>query len=57
MGTIKPISRIGDAAHKEELQRLWLAWTDEAMPVMLNRRFTMLCRLLIRIGLRNNGLF
>jgi len=27
---IKPISQIADAAHKEELQRLWLAWTDEA---------------------------
>jgi lambda family phage portal protein len=27
---IKPISKIGDAARKEELQRLWLAWTDEA---------------------------
>jgi len=27
---IKPISKIADAAHKEELQRLWLAWTDEA---------------------------
>jgi len=27
---IKPISKISDAARKEELQRLWLAWTDEA---------------------------
>ena len=27
---IKPISKIRDAARKEELQRLWLAWTDEA---------------------------
>ncbi len=27
---IKPISKIGEAARKEELQRLWLAWTDEA---------------------------
>jgi len=27
---IKPISKIADAARKEELQRLWLAWTDEA---------------------------
>jgi len=27
---IKPISQIADAARKEELQRLWLAWTDEA---------------------------
>jgi lambda family phage portal protein len=27
---IKPISKIGDAVRKEELQRLWLAWTDEA---------------------------
>jgi len=27
---IKPISQIANAAHKEELQRLWLAWTDEA---------------------------
>jgi lambda family phage portal protein len=27
---IKPISKIGDAARKEELQRLWLDWTDEA---------------------------
>ena len=27
---IKPIAKIGDAARKEELQRLWLAWTDEA---------------------------
>ncbi|WP_127110217.1 phage portal protein [Pararhodobacter zhoushanensis] len=27
---IKPISKIGDATRKEELQRLWLAWTDEA---------------------------
>jgi lambda family phage portal protein len=27
---IKPISKIGNAARKEELQRLWLAWTDEA---------------------------
>ena len=27
---IKPISKIGDAKKKEELQRLWLAWTDEA---------------------------
>jgi len=27
---IKPISKIGDAGRKEELQRLWLAWTDEA---------------------------
>ena len=27
---IKPISKIGDAARKEELQRLWLAWTDDA---------------------------
>jgi len=27
---IKPISKIADAGHKEELQRLWLAWTDEA---------------------------
>ena len=27
---IKLISKIGDAARKEELQRLWLAWTDEA---------------------------
>jgi lambda family phage portal protein len=27
---IKPISRIKEAARKEELQRLWLAWTDEA---------------------------
>ena len=27
---IKPISKIADAALKEELQRLWLAWTDEA---------------------------
>ena len=27
---IKPISKIGGAARKEELQRLWLAWTDDA---------------------------
>ncbi|MBZ0130595.1 MAG: phage portal protein [Rhodobacteraceae bacterium] len=27
---IKPISKIADASRKEELQRLWLAWTDEA---------------------------
>ena len=27
---IKPISKIGDTVRKEELQRLWLAWTDEA---------------------------
>ena len=27
---IKPISKITDAARKEELQRLWLDWTDEA---------------------------
>ena len=27
---IKPISKIADAGRKEELQRLWLAWTDEA---------------------------
>jgi lambda family phage portal protein len=27
---IKPISKIADAARKEELQRLWLAWTDGA---------------------------
>lgn len=27
---IKPIAKIADAARKEELQRLWLAWTDEA---------------------------
>ena len=27
---IKPISKITDPARKEELQRLWLAWTDEA---------------------------
>ncbi|WP_323034911.1 phage portal protein [Pararhodobacter sp.] len=27
---IKPISKIADAGAKEELQRLWLAWTDEA---------------------------
>jgi lambda family phage portal protein len=27
---IKPISKIADAARKEELQRLWLDWTDEA---------------------------
>ena len=27
---IKPISKLGDAARKEELQRLWLAWTDDA---------------------------
>jgi lambda family phage portal protein len=27
---IKPISKIADAGLKEELQRLWLAWTDEA---------------------------
>ncbi|SNT09078.1 phage portal protein [Antarctobacter heliothermus] len=27
---IKPISKIADAARKEELQRLWLTWTDEA---------------------------
>lgn len=27
---IKPISKLADAAQKEELQRLWLAWTDEA---------------------------
>jgi len=27
---IKPISKIADAVRKEELQRLWLAWTDEA---------------------------
>jgi lambda family phage portal protein len=27
---IKPISKIADAARKEELQRLWHAWTDEA---------------------------
>ncbi|MGI3212905.1 phage portal protein [Roseovarius tibetensis] len=27
---IKPISRISDPARKEELQRLWLDWTDEA---------------------------
>ncbi|RBI69901.1 phage portal protein [Roseovarius sp. TE539] len=27
---IKPISKISDPARKEELQRLWLAWTDEA---------------------------
>jgi lambda family phage portal protein len=27
---IKPISKIADATQKEELQRLWLAWTDEA---------------------------
>ena len=27
---IKPISKIADASSKEELQRLWLAWTDEA---------------------------
>ena len=27
---IKPISKVGDAVRKEELQRLWLSWTDEA---------------------------
>jgi len=27
---IKPISKIANPARKEELQRLWLAWTDEA---------------------------
>ena len=27
---IKPISQIAEAARKEELLRLWLAWTDEA---------------------------
>ena len=27
---IKPIAKIDDADRKEELQRLWLAWTDEA---------------------------
>jgi capsid protein len=27
---IKPISKLTDAARKEELQQLWLAWTDEA---------------------------
>ena len=27
---IKPISKIADPARKEELQRLWLGWTDEA---------------------------
>ncbi len=27
---IKPSSKIADAARKEELQKLWLAWTDEA---------------------------
>uniref|UniRef100_UPI000E0D3202 phage portal protein n=1 Tax=Alkalilacustris brevis TaxID=2026338 RepID=UPI000E0D3202 len=27
---IKPISKIGDAGRKEELQGLWFAWTDEA---------------------------
>nr|WP_111405453.1 phage portal protein [Phycocomes zhengii] len=27
---IKPISKIGDAARKEALQRLWLDWTDAA---------------------------
>lgn len=27
---IKPISKIADADRKEEVQRLWLAWTDEA---------------------------
>lgn len=27
---IKPISKLADGARKEELQRLWLAWTDEA---------------------------
>lgn len=27
---IKPSSKIADAAKKEELQKLWLAWTDEA---------------------------
>ena len=27
---IKPISKLANAARKEELQRLWLAWTDEA---------------------------
>lgn len=27
---IKPISKLADATRKEELQRLWLAWTDEA---------------------------
>ena len=27
---IKPISKIADPARKEELQRLWLDWTDEA---------------------------
>ena len=27
---IKPISKITDPERKEDLQRLWLAWTDEA---------------------------
>jgi capsid protein len=27
---IKPSSKIADATKKEELQKLWLAWTDEA---------------------------
>ena len=27
---IKPSSKIADAAKKEELHKLWLAWTDEA---------------------------
>ena len=27
---IKPSSKLADAAKKEELQKLWLAWTDEA---------------------------
>jgi len=27
---IKPIAQITDAGRKEDLQRLWLAWTDEA---------------------------
>ena len=27
---IKPSSKIADAGQKEELQKLWLAWTDEA---------------------------
>ena len=27
---IKPSSKITEAAKKEELQKLWLAWTDEA---------------------------
>lgn len=27
---IKPISKLVNATQKEELQRLWLAWTDEA---------------------------